>query len=99
MQGINLLMTAELDKLRAIDQAVDDYRKNEGIYRSLNDQVKSIQEEIQNSKNEVLVLSEKHNLEKTQLKYEGERQKTLIREGFYTSLWFMKNGDDLRNPS
>lgn len=95
MQGINLLMTAELDKLRAIDEAVDDYRKNEGIYRSLNDQIKSIQEEIHTNKNQVLALSEQHSQEKTQLKYEGERQKTLIREGFYTSLWFIKNGDDL----
>ena len=98
MQGINLLMAAELDKLRTVELGIDDYWKNEGTYRSLNDQIKHIQEEIVQRKNEVLALSENHHNQTTELKYEGERQKTLIREGFYTSLWFLKNGDDLKDP-
>jgi hypothetical protein len=92
-KGIN----KRIKHLEQIDKQQDDYWRDQGLY-------KSIQQQLANRRKRIVEL--KDILEEDLINQQNElnriniissKQKDLLMEGFNTGLWYLKNGDDLRD--
>lgn len=75
------------EEIATIKEEATTLRKNEKIYRSLNDQEEAIQARILVVKKEINEIRKKEDQEKLRIILLGDKEKNLLSEGFFTGAW------------
>lgn len=96
IKEINNQIEERTKRIKELDEELNGYWRNEKTFRSINDQIKNINNQIEELEDEIIQLGEDLNEQKVSTKFDGERNKSLVDEGFYNGIWFLKNGEDLR---
>jgi hypothetical protein len=76
-----------------MDNAINDQWTNQGIYRSINDQITYVERSMLWQRKEMAAIKNLQHQQRYRLHQEGERKKVLIQEGFYTGIWFSVQPD------